>query len=84
VAFQSGWEKVAEFSNNDIKNHIAGVNLDDKERNVGFSFIDSGVSGYSGWTNELVTSYKVLDSGAVSAKESDRNVNYLRKSRTIY
>ena len=83
IEVHSGWEKVAEFSNNDIKNYIAGVDLGDKKQNIGFGFIDSGVSGYSGWTNELTTSYKVLDSGAVEAKESDRNVNYLRKSRTV-
>jgi hypothetical protein len=81
VDVQSGWEKVAEFSNKDIENYIAGVDLSDEKRNMGFSFIDSGVSGYSGWTNELMTSYKILDSGSVENVSDD--TYYLRKSRTV-
>ena len=94
IEFQSGWEKVAEFSNKDVIEQVGQVDLSDENRNLGFGFTDYGAelmgagvnslnSGYSGRSNELTTSYKILDSGDVSDKESDRDINYLRKSRTV-
>ena len=73
----SGWDKVHEFSSEDI--HAIGI---DENANVARRFIDSGISGFSGWTNETFTDYKVIDSGVVENAEANIS-DYLTKPRTI-
>ena len=75
VEIQSGWNKVHEFSSEDI--HAVGI---DEEANVARRFIDIGESGFSGWTNELFTEYKILDSGLVELAKDD---SHLREPRVI-
>jgi len=72
---QSGWNKVHEFSSEDI--HAVGI---DEEANVARRFIDIGESGFSGWTNELFTEYKILDSGLVEVAKDD---SHLKEPRVI-
>jgi len=73
----SGWDKIHEFSSKDI--HDVGI---DEGVNVARRFVDSGVSGFSGWTNEIFTDYKVIDSGVVENAETNIN-DYITKPRTV-
>ena len=77
----TGWEKVAEFSNNDLKSLLASTDLSKVGSQFPLGYIDSGISGYSGWTNELFTNYKILDSGNVGDPTAD--TSYLSNPRTL-
>jgi len=77
----TGWEKVAEFSNNDLKSLLASTDLSKVGSQFPLGYIDSGISGYSGWTNELFTNYKILDSGNVGDPATD--TSYLSDARTL-
>ena len=85
VEIRSGWNKVHEFSSEDI--HASNI---DENANVARRFIDSGISGFSGWTNEVFTDYKIVDSGAVENPDIDdyktkpRTINYLADPNKAY
>ena len=75
------------LGNNELRDYLASKRETSKSKFLDTNgnlkpIYDIGESGYSGWTNELFTEYKIIKSGAVENpdineyKEKPRTINY--------